>query len=85
MIPLAVFLAGWLRGNSFGNAWAKVVTVNLPILLLMLGTLRGTTLLDTAATILGAWLVIVLCSAAGIWLRRRRINQVGSSESGDVR
>jgi len=59
--------------------------MNLPILLLMVGTLRGRTVLDTAATILAASLVIVLCSVAGIWLRRRGINQFGSSEIGSVR
>jgi len=68
--PVAMFTAGFLRGPSFGNALPKAVAINLPILLLLLVSFRGTTVLNTAAAMLGVASSAVLCTVAGIWFRR---------------
>jgi hypothetical protein len=73
--PVAMFIAGFLRGLSFGNVSAKAVAMNLPVLLPMLISLRGTTLLNTSATILATVSATVLCSAAGIQFRRRDVTE----------
>ncbi len=73
--PVAMFMAGFLRGLSFGHVAAKAVAINLPVLLPVLTSLRGATLLDTSATILATVCATVLCSAAGIQFRRRAVTQ----------
>jgi hypothetical protein len=69
--PVAMFTAGFLRGPTFGNALPKAVAMNLSILLLLLACFRSTTVLITAATILGIASASVLCTVAGIYFRRR--------------
>jgi hypothetical protein len=69
--PVAMFTAGFVRGRSFGTAFAKAIALNIPLLLLMLASLRSTTVLNTSATILTTALATVLCSMGGICVRRR--------------
>ena len=69
--PVAMFMAGFLRATSFGKIWPKAVAINLPILLLLLVSFRGTTVLNTAATILATESAAVLCTGGGIRFSRR--------------
>jgi hypothetical protein len=69
--PVVFFATGFVRGRTAGNAWTKAVVVNVLLLLVLILTLRGTMILDTAGTILATFAVLVCCVAGGIWLRRR--------------
>lgn len=70
--PIVFFVTGIVRGKTAGDAWPKALAINVPPLLLLMATLRGTTILDTVGTIVATFAVLVLCVGSGIWLRRRR-------------
>src|SRR5215469_15797322 len=68
--PVAMFMAGFLRGPSFGNALPKAAAMNLPFVLVLLISFRSTTGLSTAATILATASTAVLCTVGGLSFRR---------------
>ena len=69
--PVVLFLTGFVRASSFGNSWAKALVIDIPVFMLMVASLRATTPLGSAATILIAILIAVLLTAGGVAFRRR--------------
>jgi hypothetical protein len=69
VIPLGMFLAGFLRGSSPGSAWAKAVTISSPLLLIAV-SVQGATFLIAATGKMIALLITVIPTAGGVLLRR---------------
>jgi hypothetical protein len=72
VIPLAMFLAGFLRGRSSGNVWVTTVKMAIPGWLLIAFTASGDTRVHSAESKILGMLLFALPTALGMWVRRSR-------------
>jgi hypothetical protein len=73
VIPFVMFVAGWWRGQSFGNIWVKALALGAPALLLFACFAQTKTKAAYSGAVLTMSALTVLPTAGGIRIRRRHV------------